>query len=137
MATSAKAGSKAAAKKPAAKATPKATPAPTKAAPLGSVESLRDLEQQIQALQSQANEIRANERKGAIAQAKELVRQFGLTARELGLAADMKVGPKSAPAAARFADGQGNSWSGMGKRPKWLHDALAQGKTLDELRVSA
>lgn len=33
----------------------------------------------------------------------------------------------------KYADSTGNTWSGRGRRPKWLKDALASGKTLDEL----
>ena len=40
---------------------------------------------------------------------------------------------KAAPIrSAKYSDAEGNSWSGMGKRPFWLRDALATGKTLDE-----
>lgn len=31
---------------------------------------------------------------------------------------------------AKYADAQGNSWSGKGRRPQWLRDALAEGKKL-------
>lgn len=32
----------------------------------------------------------------------------------------------------RFGDGNGNVWSGRGPRPKWLKDAMAAGKSLEE-----
>jgi DNA-binding protein H-NS len=34
--------------------------------------------------------------------------------------------------APRFSDGNGNVWSGRGPRPKWLKDAMASGKSLEE-----
>ena len=34
---------------------------------------------------------------------------------------------------ARYMDGAGNSWSGMGRMPKWLKTAVAGGKKLEEL----
>ena len=36
---------------------------------------------------------------------------------------------------AKYADKAGNTWSGKGRRPKWLKDALAVGKQLTEFRI--
>jgi len=44
-----------------------------------------------------------------------------------------KAAAKRAAPQAKYQDGAGNSWSGMGPKPKWLKDALAAGKSLDEL----
>ena len=47
-----------------------------------------------------------------------------------------KAGVKGAvKSVAQYADGT-HSWSGRGPRPRWLKAAIADGKTLDELRVS-
>ncbi|WP_063887626.1 H-NS family nucleoid-associated regulatory protein [Pseudorhodoferax sp. Leaf265] len=35
----------------------------------------------------------------------------------------------------KYKDGAGNSWSGFGPKPRWLTEALAGGKTLDELKA--
>jgi DNA-binding protein H-NS len=35
---------------------------------------------------------------------------------------------------AKYQDGAGNSWSGFGPRPKWLKDAIAGGKQLEDLQ---
>ncbi|NLD54070.1 MAG: H-NS histone family protein [Burkholderiaceae bacterium] len=37
---------------------------------------------------------------------------------------------------AMYRDEHGNTWSGRGRRPGWLKDALASGKTLDDLKAS-
>jgi len=37
---------------------------------------------------------------------------------------------------AKYTDGAGRTWSGVGKRPNWFKDALAAGKTAEELLVS-
>lgn len=34
-----------------------------------------------------------------------------------------------------YSDGQGNTWSGRGRRPLWLTEALAAGASLDDFRV--
>jgi hypothetical protein len=45
-------------------------------------------------------------------------------------------GARKAPSNAalqKYADGAGNTWSGRGRKPKWLKDALATGKSLTDL----
>lgn len=42
--------------------------------------------------------------------------------------------PKPTPVA-KYADGVGHSWSGRGPMPGWLKDAVAGGKTLQDLTV--
>jgi DNA-binding protein H-NS len=37
------------------------------------------------------------------------------------------------PKKPKYADANGNTWSGKGKKPKWLTDALLDGKTLEDL----
>lgn len=39
----------------------------------------------------------------------------------------------SARGAPKYSDGSGNAWIGKGPRPRWVKDALAAGRTLDEL----
>jgi len=36
---------------------------------------------------------------------------------------------------AKYADKHGNTWSGKGRRPQWLNDALATGKTIADFRT--
>jgi DNA-binding protein H-NS len=35
----------------------------------------------------------------------------------------------------KFRDDSGNTWSGFGPKPRWLTDALANGKALEELKA--
>ncbi len=48
-----------------------------------------------------------------------------------------KTASKSAkkPGPAKYKDRTGNSWSGRGPKPNWLKQALAGGKTLEDLRA--
>ena len=39
------------------------------------------------------------------------------------------------PPPTKYRDGQGNTWSGRGKNPRWLTAAIAAGKTRDEFKV--
>lgn len=107
--------------------------------------SLSKIKNQIERLQKQAASIES----GIVARIKAEIAKHGLTAEQLfgasGGGADIggRATPKqklTAKAAMgktpKFADGSGNTWGGMGKRPQWVHDALASGKSLDDFLVA-
>lgn len=112
--------------------------------------SLADIEAQIEQLKKQAEELRAAEVAGVVSRIKEAIAHYGLTAQQLGFNSSKRteraaVIPKK-PAAkkqspkkfgvAKYADGEGRTWTGHGKRPGWFKDAIAAGKSADELLVS-
>lgn len=106
---------------------------------------------QIETLQQEADKLRRQEIDGVVSRIREAVQHYGLTAADLGLApaaarkakaADKpaaKTRRKSAKAkparAVKFRDEIGRTWGGIGKRPQWLRDALAAGKTLQDFAV--
>jgi DNA-binding protein H-NS len=65
----------------------------------------------------------------------EIARSLGMTLDEL-LAAPIsgKVGTR--PAMYRHPDQQALTWSGSGRQPGWVKTLLANGMTLDQLRIS-
>jgi DNA-binding protein H-NS len=99
-----------------------------------------ELQRQIEALQKEADALKAREREGVIERMKEAIAAYDISAEDLGLAvrrgrlAGTRGGGLRAKAAshAAYADGEGNTWGGRGPRPKWLRDALAGGASLDE-----
>ncbi len=110
--------------------------------------NLQLLNAQIESLQAQAEALRKKEVGDIIAKAKEAIRHYGLTAADLGFGkATPKAGgapakPRKAAAkkpaaksmrAPKFADDQGHSWGGIGKRPDWFKAALAAGKKPEDL----
>jgi DNA-binding protein H-NS len=105
--------------------------------------SLTKIKQQIAQLQKQADSIQSS----IIARIRKEIALHGLTAEHLfgstaGTASAKERRPrvasaKSAGKPAKFADEQGNTWGGMGKRPQWIHDALSAGRSLDEFLVTA
>ena len=46
-----------------------------------------------------------------------------------------KASAEKKAAKAKFSDGAGNSWTGFGPQPKWLKEAIAGGKTLEDFKV--
>lgn len=117
--------------------------------------SLQQIEAQIARLQAQAEAVRQKEMAGVVARIKDAIAHYGLTAEDLGFGAKRqttqrkatgKATPKKAdqrgksakPRKARssFSDGA-STWSGMGPKPKWFKEALAAGKSLEDLTVKA
>jgi DNA-binding protein H-NS len=105
-------------------------------------QSYEQIQKQIESLQRQAEKLRAREIDEVIARIKVAIKHYGLSAAQLGFgsAADSvkRKARKEAPVrVAKYSDGQGNSWSGMGKRPGWLRNALEAGRTLDEFATQS
>ncbi|MET0519917.1 MAG: H-NS histone family protein [Burkholderiaceae bacterium] len=98
---------------------------------------LRDIEK----LQKQAALIQSK----VVDRIRSEITRHGLTVEQLfgapatsGRTAAAKATRKPRAAGARatkFADGSGNTWHGVGKRPHWLRDALSAGKALEEFLV--
>lgn len=111
--------------------------------------TLVQIQKQIAQLQEQAKAIRQKEISGVVARIREAISHYGLTAEDLGLAgasggrkarkprkAAAKKGRRGGAKAAsvvKYRDEAGNTWTGRGRRPKWFTDALAAGKTPEQL----
>lgn len=82
-----------------------------------------ELKAQIAKLQEQADDARRKEVSTVIAEIKQKIVEFGLSAHDLGFAEAARRGrpPKKAPLPPKFQDPKsGNTWSGRGKPPKWI-----------------
>ena len=103
---------------------------------------------QMKSLEVEAEKIRRKEVEGVIGRIREAITVYGLTAEDLGFTAKAKPGRKPAAAAKKpgrkpgkvaraikYRNEAGDGWVGRGKRPQWLRDALAAGKTLQDFAV--
>ena len=107
---------------------------------------------QIEELQAQAETLRRGEVAGVIERIREAISHYKLTAADLGLGkagkaakgggaaaapgarkAGAKKGTGKTPPVVKYRNDSGGTWGGIGKRPQWLRDALASGKTLQDL----
>ncbi len=111
--------------------------------------TLAQIQKQIAQLEEQARAIRQREISGVVARIQEAISHYGLSAADLGFAerrkpgrpakaatakpARKKRGHKATAGEIRFRDEQGHTWSGHGRRPKWYLDAIAAGKTKEDL----
>lgn len=78
-------------------------------------------------------------RKEALARLDDVARELGYPSAAALVTA--KPGPKgrgstsSAPVRYRNPDDRSQTWTGIGRRPKWFIEALASGRTEEELKV--
>jgi DNA-binding protein H-NS len=113
--------------------------------------ALTTLLKQIALLQKQADALRSREKTEVVDRIKEAIAHYGITTEDLFGGSPAKATRKRAPKAegkarkpaakkaagvAKYTDGAGRTWSGVGKRPNWFKDAIAAGKTAEDLLVS-
>lgn len=98
-----------------------------------------ELKEQAEKLMAQAEQLREQEIADAIADIKEKMRLYGLTAQDIGLA---RSGPgraaRAKPAASpvKYRGPNGETWSGgRGRKPQWVTQALKDGRSLEEFAV--
>jgi len=96
-------------------------------------------DEQIAQLRKQAEELRNQERSGVIEEIRKKIAEYGLTATDLKLTA--RVGKRSAGVAvtntaAKYRSPTGETWSGgRGRKPRWITEALAAGKSLSDFEI--
>lgn len=108
------------------------------------------IQAQIEKLQKEAEALRAAEVADVVSRIRQAIEHYGLTAVDLGLTpraarSTARAGGRAAGTAkprarasrstrpAKYRDESGNSWSGRGKRPRWFVEALATGRTPEQL----
>jgi DNA-binding protein H-NS len=123
--------------------------------------TVADIDAEITRLQKERDALHANEVKEVVGRIKEAIRHYGLTAEDLGLAGKRggkkaaasaveptsakkratrgaaKAATKKPPSPPKYSNGVDKTWSGHGKRPGWFVDALAAGKTAEDLLIKA
>jgi DNA-binding protein H-NS len=82
-----------------------------------------------QELMRQAEEARRREIAEVVESIRATMREYSITLDDIQPRKTKAVVP------AKYRDQAGNTWSGRGKRPRWLVDAIEHGHTLDSLRV--
>lgn len=95
----------------------------------------KDIRAQIQALEKEAEVLRAQEVEGAVQKVRALIKEYNLTLADIGKTAFgtgrmAKAGRKAyGPKPPKYRNpATGATWSGFGKRPRWIADAMAKGK---------
>ena len=96
-------------------------------------------DEQIAQLRKQAEELRNQERAGVIEEVRKKIAEYGLTASDLKLTARggrRNVVAAPAKAVAKYRSPTGETWSGgRGRKPRWVTEALAAGKSLSDFEI--
>ena len=109
------------------------------------------LRQQIADMEKQAAELQKKNRPAVLAELREQMAAYGITAEELSRPAAKAARPKAlqakpaasapkskkaaAPSPAKYRGPEGQTWTGRGTVPKWLNELLAGGKTRDDFLI--
>ena len=98
--------------------------------------SLEEIERQIKALQAEAEELKLAE---GVEQLRLIVKRYGVGLHHfkiaLGASRKRKQATKKLPPAYRNPSNDAETWTGRGRKPRWLVAALNEGKTVEECRI--
>ena len=95
--------------------------------------SIEELETLVRDAQAELAARKEAERERVLQQVRELAASVGMSVEEL--LKMQKAGRGTVEAKYRHPENAELTWSGRGKRPQWVTDALASGKTLEDLAV--
>lgn len=100
--------------------------------------SYKELVAQREALDKQIEELRQAELKTAIAQVRQLIADWQLSAEVCGFKSVSASSSKKAKSAvaAKYRGPNGESWTGRGRSPKWLEVLEAAGRQRAEFLIS-
>lgn len=92
-------------------------------------------------LDKQIAKAKAEEKAAVLDQMRSAMEQYGITPEDLFTAAKRGRKPGSTnsgerkPVAPKYRNEAGETWTGRGKQPKWVAEALASGLTLEDLLI--
>lgn len=101
--------------------------------------SYKELQEQIAHLQVEAEKVRKQEIANVISDLKARMVEFGISCEDLGCGGKSKGRRKSATSTspAKYRNpATGETWTGKGRRPKWIVDAEQQGKGAKDFLIS-
>lgn len=97
---------------------------------------IQRLAKEQERLAKEAEQILKDEKLQAIADIRNKMNAYGISIEELQNA-KVTTAPKKPRGVLpmKYADGQGNEWSGKGPKPHWIVSALANGKKLEDYLI--
>ena len=94
---------------------------------------------EAQAIQAQAEQVRQQEITGVIQQIRTMATQYGLGAEDIfgGRKTRVAKNTSGAPTTSGYRCPTSKAiWSGRGRRPQWIKDAMAAGTDIEQFKVS-
>lgn len=99
--------------------------------------SLEELQALAQDIEAEIVSRREAERERVLHQMRELAASLGMTLEDVLRQERGKTGTGVVPPKYRHPDNPSLTWTGRGKRPTWVTEALASGKTLEDLSITS
>lgn len=97
--------------------------------------TLEELRIEREKLDKQIAAIEVEEKRKVLAQVRELVSKAGLTVEDVFGHGGKKAKRQGPAAPAKYRHPDGRTWTGIGRKPTWISEALASGKTLESFAV--
>lgn len=96
--------------------------------------SLKELKQLQKDVETAITEFKDRERRKALEEVEAFARERGLTPADLS---DLVSRRTRKPAAAKYANPENpdQTWTGRGRRPRWIEAALGAGKSLEDMAL--
>ena len=109
------------------------------------------LRQQIAEMEKQAAELQKRNRPAVLAELREQMAAYGITAEELSRPAAKAAKPRqplakaaspakgkkpAVPSPAKYRGPEGQTWTGHGTAPRWLNELLVDGKTREDFLIN-
>ena len=95
-----------------------------------------ELMAQAQSLMAQAEQARKAELASVIADIKAQMKEYGITVADLGGVGGKKASKSKSSAPAKFKGPNGELWAGgPGRKPEWVRNVLASGKSIEDFRI--
>lgn len=100
------------------------------------VSRYKELQEQIAILQKQAEEARKQEIASVVAEIKAKMAEYGITVEDLGPAARGRGRKKTTGGVPKYRNpATGEHWTGIGRKPAWMVQALEQGRSMDDFKI--
>ncbi|MCB1388592.1 MAG: H-NS histone family protein [Rhodobacteraceae bacterium] len=96
--------------------------------------SLKELKQLQKDVEAAITQFKDREKRKALAEVEAFARERGLTASDLTELSSKRSRKSAAPKYANPADAS-QTWTGRGRRPRWIEAALSQGKSLEDMAI--
>ncbi|MBN8292251.1 H-NS histone family protein [Rhodobacter sp. NTK016B] len=96
--------------------------------------SLKELKQLKKEVDAAVIEYAERERRRALEEVEAFARERGLTVADLNQLVAKKTRKPAAPKYANPED-PSQTWSGRGRRPRWIEAALSDGKSLEDMAI--